>query len=89
MRHNNIIKMLPFVDKVILIHCLFLSFFMAQDYKIITQQVSLSQSPMTSDSLILQGALGKIFIKPEVETHSHSVEACGILHPGSILFLQL
>ena len=61
MRHNNIIKMLPFVDKVILIHWLFLSFLMAQDYKIITQQVSLSQSPMTSDSLILQGSLGKNF----------------------------
>ena len=88
MRHNNIIKMLSFVDKVILIHCLFLSFLMAQDYKIITQQVSLSQSPMTSDSLILQGSL-KIFIKPEAETHSHSAEVCGILHLGSILFLQL
>lgn len=61
MRHKNIIKMLPFVDKAILIYCLFLSFLMAQDYKIITQQVSLSQSPMTSDSLILQGALGKNF----------------------------
>mgnify|MGYP006262515183 FL=1 len=61
MRHKNIIKMLPFVDKVILIHWLFLSFLMAQDYKIITQQVSLSQSPMTSDSLILQGSLGKNF----------------------------
>jgi len=44
-----------------LYHCLFLSFLMAQDYKIITQQVSLSQSPMTSDSLILQGSLGKNF----------------------------
>ena len=53
--------MLPFVDKAILIHCLFLSFLMAQDYKIITQQVSLSQSPMTSDSLVLQGSLGKNF----------------------------
>ena len=61
MRHSNIIKMLPFVDKAILIHCLFLSFLMAQDYKIITQQVSLSQSPMTSDSLVLQGSLGKNF----------------------------
>ena len=61
MRHKNIIKMLPFVDKSILIYFLFLSFLMAQDYKIITQQVSLSQSPMTSDSLILQGSLGKNF----------------------------
>ena len=61
MRHKNIIKMLPYIDKVILYHCLFLSFIMAQDYKIITQQVSLSQSPMTSDSLVLQGSLGKNF----------------------------
>ena len=61
MRHNNIIKILPFVDKVMLYHFLFLSFLMAQEYKIITQQVSLSQSPMTSDSLILQGSLGKNF----------------------------
>ena len=34
---------------------------LAQDYKIITQQVSLSQSPMTSDSLVLNGSIGKNF----------------------------
>ena len=33
----------------------------AQEYKVITQQVSLSQSPMTSDSLVLKGSLGKNF----------------------------
>ena len=38
-----------------------LSLVYSNDYKIITQQVSLSQSPMVGDSLILNGSLGKNF----------------------------
>ena len=40
---------------------LFLCGMVAQDYKVITQQVSISQKPMTSDSLVLKGSLGKNF----------------------------
>jgi hypothetical protein len=33
----------------------------AQGLKVITQQISLSQEPMLSDSLVLKGSLGKNF----------------------------
>ena len=61
MRHSKREKIMFLVDKIVLYLGIFLSVLTAQDYKVITQQVSLSQSPMTSDSLVLQGSLGKNF----------------------------
>ena len=61
MRHNKRKVTMFLVDKIVLYLGIFLSVLTAQDYKVITQQVSLSQSPMTSDSLVLQGSLGKNF----------------------------
>ena len=61
MRHSKRKATKFLVDKIVLYLCIFLSVLTAQDYKVITQQVSLSQSPMTSDSLVLQGSLGKNF----------------------------
>ncbi len=39
----------------------------SQEFKLITQQISLTQKPMTSDSLVLNGALGKNFYSSEGE----------------------
>ena len=61
MRHSKRKATMFLVDKIVLYLGIFLSVLTAQDYKVITQQVSLSQSPMTSDSLVLQGSLGKNF----------------------------
>jgi len=43
------------------IHLIFIFRLSAEEYKILTQQVSLSQNPMFSDSLTLNGSLGKHF----------------------------
>ena len=61
MRHSKRKVTMFLVDKIVLYLGIFLSVLTAQDYKVITQQVSLSQSPMASDSLVLQGSLGKNF----------------------------
>ena len=61
MRHSKRKVTMFLVDKIVLYLGIFLSILTAQDYKVITQQVSLSQSPMASDSLVLQGSLGKNF----------------------------
>ena len=61
MRHSKRKATMFLVDKIVLYLGIFLSVLTAQDYKVITQQVSLSQSPMASDSLVLQGSLGKNF----------------------------
>ena len=49
------------LKNTLLIIPMLLSLVYSNDYKIITQQVSLSQSPMVGDSLILNGSLGKNF----------------------------
>ena len=61
MRHNKRKAAMFLVDKIVLYLGIFLSVLTAQDYKGISQQVSLSQNPMASDSLVLQGSLGKNF----------------------------
>jgi len=56
------LDIIPFFPlKKALLALLFLCGMVAQDYKVITQQVSISQKPMTSDSLVLKGYLGKNF----------------------------
>ena len=77
MRHNKRKVTMFLVDKIVLYLGIFLSVLTAQDYKVITQQVSLSQSPMTSDSLVLQGSLGKNFHQTgSGDTQRRPVEHC-------------
>ena len=61
MRHRIRNRKTLSIGKIASIFGFIVTSLLAQDYKIITQQVSLSQSPMTSDSLVLNGSIGKNF----------------------------
>ena len=61
MRHRIRERIIFSIGKIVSTFAIIVTPLLAQDFKIITQQVSLSQSPMTSDSLVLNGSIGKNF----------------------------
>ena len=51
--------------KTLLTVTIILGVLIAQEYQIVTQQITITQNPMTSDSLLLKGAIGKNFYSSE------------------------